>query len=79
MIRVPHVFVQNLKYNGRSVNRLIVAHPRAVQYIQHYPDRAELKIRYISGEEMGIFDREKPETIRNLFEHLVYQVKDCSD
>ena len=76
---LPHVFIPALKTYGRKVNRLIVTHPRSLQYVQHDPAHAELTIKYVSGEQMFIRDAENPEYVKKLFEDLVYQIKDYSD
>jgi hypothetical protein len=78
MIRVPYVFIPKLKYVNRKVDRLIIVHPRSVQYVQHDPELAELSIKYVSGEEMSIKDRENPAYIKKTFEDLVYHIKDCA-
>jgi hypothetical protein len=80
MIRIPHVYVANVKtYANKRVNRLIIAHPKSIQYIQHDPDCAEMRIRYISGDELTMSTPESPEVVKKAFEDLVYQIKDCSD
>jgi hypothetical protein len=56
-----------------------VVHPRSVQYVQHDPATSEVRIRYVSGDEMAIEDREKPELMKEMFDKLVYQIKDASD
>jgi hypothetical protein len=78
MIRIPHVFIPKLKCVNRKVDRLIIVHPRSVQYVQHDPELAELSIKYTSGEEMSIKDRENPAYIKKVFEDLVYHIKDCA-
>lgn len=78
MIRIPHVFVPNLKYINRKVARLIIVHPRSVQYIQHDPDHAQLSIKYTSGEEVNISDSANPAYVKKMFDDLVYHIKDCS-
>jgi len=80
MIRIPHIYIPNLKsLTGRSVNRLIIAHPRSVQYIEHDPKDASLTIRYVSGDEMFLTDHADPKNIQDMFDRLVYQVKDVAD
>ncbi len=80
MIRIPHVYMPNVKtYTNKKVQRLVVAHPKSIQYIQHDPEGAEMRIRYVSGEELIMNNPENPESVKNAFENLVYQIKDCSD
>jgi hypothetical protein len=81
MIRIPHVFISKLflTHKNHNVKRLIVAHPRSVQYVQHDPDNAELCIRYVTGEQMVIKDKQDPANINKLFDDLVFQIKDTSD
>jgi hypothetical protein len=80
MIRVPQVYLMNLKTHGnKKVNRLVVAHPKSVQYVQHDPESAEVRIRYVSGQELVWTDTENPESVKKNYEDLVYQLKDCSD
>lgn len=81
MIRIPNIFINKLivKPNNRNVQRLIVAHPKSIQYVQHDSETAELSIRYITGEEMTIRDKENPEHIHKMFDDLVYQIKDTAD
>jgi predicted RNA-binding protein (virulence factor B family) len=47
--------------------------------VQHDPDNAEVRIRYVSGDEMAFEDKEKPEAMKEIFDKLVYQIKDASD
>lgn len=77
---VPHLHVKDLllRFVNKKVNRLIVVHPSAVQYIDHNPTDSEICIRYVSGERMCIKDAEKPEYITNLFENIVSQIKESS-
>ena len=81
MIRIPHVYIPNLllRFQNKRVNRLVVVHPRTVQYVQHDPDSTELCIRYITGEEICISGKETPENTKKMFDNLVYQIKDVSD
>ena len=81
MIRIPHLFVPNLKLLplGKKVDRLVIAHPRSVQYVQYDPVNHEVVIRYTSGQEMSIRDDENPKNARKMFDDLVYQIKDTSD
>jgi hypothetical protein len=80
MIRIPHIYLKHLwTPSGRSVSRLIIAHPKSVQYIQHDPKHAELTIRYITGDEMKLTGHDKPQEIQDAFDQLVYQVKDVAD
>jgi hypothetical protein len=81
MIRIPHVYIPNLllRFQNKKVNRLVVVHPRTVQYVQHDPESTELRIRYISGDEICISDHENPENTKKMFDNLVYQIKDVSD
>jgi hypothetical protein len=81
MIRIPHVLVHNLLLTpkNRKVQRLIVAHPKSVQYIEHDHEAAELSIKYVTGEKMIIRDKEDPEYIKKMFDGLVVQINDASD
>lgn len=81
MIRIPNVFLPKLFVHpkNRQVQRLIVAHPKSIQYVQHDYEAAELSIRYITGEEVVVRDKEDPVYIKNMFDSLVYQIKDASD
>jgi hypothetical protein len=54
----------------------VIVHPKSVQFVQHDPTDSELRIRYVSGEEMSISDREDPEKIKKMFDGLVFQIKD---
>jgi predicted RNA-binding protein (virulence factor B family) len=63
----------------KTVSRLVIVHPKSVQFVQHDPATTELIIRYVSGEEMTIRDKEDPEAIRKMFDGLVFQIKDASD
>ena len=73
------MYVTKVKtYANKHVNRLIVAHPKSIQYIQHDPDGAEMRIRYVSGDELTMSTPENPEVVKKAFEDLVYQIKDCS-
>lgn len=77
MIRVPQLYIPKLilRHQNKTVSRLIVVHPRSVQYVQHDPDKSEVRIRYVSGDEMAIEDQNSKE----IFDKLVYQIKDASD
>jgi hypothetical protein len=77
MIRVPQLYIPKLilRHQNKTVSRLIVVHPRSVQYVQHDPDKSEVRIRYVSGDEMAIEDQNSKE----MFDKLVYQIKDASD
>ena len=81
MIRIPHVYIPKLilRHQNKTVSRLVVVHPRSVQYVQHDADNAEVRIRYTSGDEMAFEDKEKPEAMKEIFDKLVYQIKDASD
>lgn len=81
MIRIPHLYIPKLllRNQNKTVNRLVVVHPRSVQYVQHDPVTSEVRIRYISGDEMAIEDKEQPEKMKEMFDKLVYQIKDASD
>lgn len=78
MIRIPHILVPKLIVNPlkKTVSRLVVVHPKSVQFVQHDPASSELIIRYVSGEEMSISDRDDPEAIRKMFDKLVSQIKE---
>ena len=77
MIRVPQLYIPKLilRHQNKTVSRLIVVHPRSVQYVQHDPDKSEVRIRYVSGDEMAVEDQNSKE----IFDKLVYQIKDASD
>ena len=81
MIRIPHVFIPKLfaPHKNHNVKRLIVAHPKSVQYVQHDPEAAELCIKYVTGEEMVVRDKADPAYVQKLFDDLVFQIKDTSD
>jgi hypothetical protein len=81
MIRIPNIFINKLLITpkNRNVQRLIVAHPKSVQYIQHDPVAAELCIRYTTGAETIIKDLDDPAYIKKAFDDLVYQIKDAAD
>lgn len=81
MIRIPHIYIPKLvlRSQNKTVSRLVVVHPRSVQYVQHDPVSAEVRIRYISGDEMAIEDKEYPEKMKEIFTKIVYQIKDASD
>jgi hypothetical protein len=82
MIRIPHILVPKLilrHQNNKVVNRLVIVHPKSVQYVQHDSAASELRIRYTSGDEMAITDKEDPVVIKNMFDQLVFQIKDASD
>ena len=80
MIRIPHILIQKLTVNPlkKTVSRLVIVHPKSVQFVQHDPATSELIIRYVSGEEMSISDREDPEATKKMFDGLVFQIKDAS-
>jgi len=81
MIRIPHILIPKLIIRPlkKTVSRLVVVHPKSVQFVQHDPIASELVIRYVSGEEMAISDVENPEDIKKMFDGLVFQIKDASD
>ena len=81
MIRIPHVYIPKLllRHQNKTVSRLVVVHPRSVQYVQHDPVASEVRIRYVSGDEMAIEDKQEPEKMKEIFDKLVYQIKDASD
>jgi hypothetical protein len=80
MIRIPHILIPNLivKPLKKTVNRLVIVHPKSVQFVQHDPLTSELVIRYMSGDEMTISDREDPEKIKTMFDKIVFQIKDVA-
>lgn len=80
MIRIPHILIPKLIVNPlkKTVSRLVIVHPKSVQFVQHDPAASELVIRYVSGEEMAIRDREDPEAIKKMFDGLVSQIKDVA-
>ena len=80
MIRIPHILIPKLitRPLKKTVSRLVVVHPKSVQFVQHDPTASELVIRYVSGEEMAISDTEDPESIKKMFDDLVFQTKNIS-
>ena len=78
MIRIPYILIQKLTVSPlkKTVSRLVIVHPKSVQFVQHDPTASELIIRYVSGEEMSISDTENPEKIKKMFDGLVFQIKD---
>jgi hypothetical protein len=80
MIRIPYILIPKLTVNPlkKTVSRLVVVHPKSVQFVQHDPTASELRIRYVSGEEMAISDKEDPDAIKKMFDGLVCQIKDVA-
>ena len=80
MIRIPHILIPKLIVNPlkKTVSRLVIVHPKSVQFVQHDPTDSELRIRYVSGEEMTIRDKEDPEATKKMFDGLVSQFKDVA-
>ena len=80
MIRIPHILIPKLTVNPlkKTVSRLVIVHPKSVQYVQHDPTMSELLIRYANGDEMSINDKEDPEKIKKMFDKLVSQIKDVA-
>ena len=78
MIRIPHLLIPKLTVSPlrKTVSRLVIVHPKSVQFVQHDPTASELIIRYVSGEEMSISDTENPDKIKKMFDGLVFQIKD---
>ena len=78
MIRIPYILIPKITVNPlkKTVSRLVIVHPKSVQFVQHDPTASELIIRYVSGEEMSISDTENPEKIKKMFDGLVFQIKD---
>jgi hypothetical protein len=78
MIRIPYILIPKITVNPlkKTVSRLVVVHPKSVQFVQHDPTASELIIRYVSGEEMSISDTENPEKIKKMFDGIVFQIKD---
>jgi len=78
MIRIPYILIPKLTVSPlkKTVSRLVIVHPKSVQFVQHDPTASELIIRYVSGEEMSISDTENPEKIKKMFDGLVFQIKD---
>ena len=78
MIRIPHILIPKLTVSPlkKTVSRLVIVHPKSVQFVQHDPTASELIIRYVSGEEMSISDTENPDKIKKMFDGLVFQIKD---
>ena len=76
MIRIPHILIPKLTVNPlkKTVSRLVIVHPKSVQFVQHDPAVSELIIRYMSGEELAISDKENPEAIKRMFDKLVFQI-----
>ena len=62
----------------KTVSRLVIVHPKSVQFVQHDPLASELVIRYANGDEMSISDREDPEKIKKMFDKLVLQIKEVA-
>jgi hypothetical protein len=54
----------------------VIVHPKSVQFVQHDPTSSELIIRYVSGEEMSISDREDPDATKKMFDRLLSQMKE---
>jgi predicted RNA-binding protein (virulence factor B family) len=59
----------------KTVSRLVIVHPKSVQFVQHDPAASELIIRYVNGDEMSINDREDPDAIKKMFDKIVFQIK----
>jgi len=80
MIRIPHILIPKLIVNPlkKTVSRLVIVHPKSVQFVQHDPTSSELIIRYVSGEEMVISDKEEPAATKKMFDGLVSQFKDMA-
>ena len=80
MIRIPHLLIPKLTMNPlkKTVSRLVIVHPKSVQFVQHDPLVSELVIRYMSGDEMTISDTEDPEKIKTMFDKLVFQIKNVT-
>jgi hypothetical protein len=78
MIRIPYILIPKITVNPlkKTVSRLVIVHPKSVQFVQHDPTASELIIRYVSGEEMSISDTENPDKIKKMFDGLVFQIKD---
>jgi len=78
MIRIPYILIPKITVSPlkKTVSRLVIVHPKSVQFVQHDPTASELIIRYVSGEEMSISDTENPEKIKKMFDGLVFQIKD---
>ena len=78
MIRIPHLLIPKLTVNPlkKTVSRLVVVHPKSVQFVQYDPAASELRIRYVSGEEMSISDMEDPAATKKMFDKIVSQIKD---
>jgi hypothetical protein len=76
MNRVPSLHIPNLflRFQNKMVNRFVVVHPASVQYVQHDPTTTELRIRYITGDEMSIQDKKNPESMKKMFDSLVDQL-----
>jgi hypothetical protein len=80
MIRIPHILIPKLTVNPlkKTVSRLVIVHPKSVQFVQHDPTASELRVRYVSGEEMAISDKEDPDAIKKMFDGLVCQIKEVA-
>jgi hypothetical protein len=80
MIRIPYILIPKLTVNPlkQTVSRLVVVHPKSVQFVQHDPTASEIRIRYVSGEEMAINDKEDPDAIKKMFDGLVCQIKEVA-
>ena len=80
MIRIPHIFIPKLIVNPlrQTVSRLVIAHPSSVQFVQYEPVTSSLVIRYVSGQEITIHDKENPEVTKKMFDKIVFQFKDVA-
>jgi hypothetical protein len=78
MIRIPHLLIPKLTVSPlrKTVSRLVIVHPKSVQFVQHDPTSSELIIRYVSGEEVSISDREDPDATKKMFDRLLSQMKE---
>ena len=78
MIRIPHILIPKLIVNPlkKTVSRLVIVHPKSVQFVQHDPATSEIIIRYVSGDEMKISDMENPDATKKMFDRLVSQMKE---
>ena len=78
MIRIPHLLIPKLIVNPlkKTVSRLVIVHPKSVQFVQHDPATSEIIIRYVSGDEMKISDMENPDATKKMFDRLVSQMKE---
>lgn len=71
-MRVPCVLIPKLRllFKKHTVSRLVVVHPESVQYIQYDPSTTEFCVRYVTGQEVCITDKENPDNTKKMFDSL---------